>query len=74
MASMVSWVMHATIGIRDDGIRSSLECYGEGDVKSIEFSEGINSKKTTKKVQICSKVKIGDFLEYIDQDGAVKAQ
>jgi len=23
---MVSWVMHATIGIRDDGVCSKLEC------------------------------------------------
>ena len=34
---------------------------GGGDVKSIEFSRGINAKKTIKKVQICSKVKINDF-------------
>jgi len=34
---------------------------GEGDVKTIEFDGGINAKKTTKKVQISSKVKIDDF-------------
>ena len=33
----------------------------ERDVKSIEFGGGINAKKTTKKVQIYSKVKINDF-------------
>ena len=33
----------------------------DGDVKSIEFDGGINANKTTKKVQICSKVKIDDF-------------
>ena len=33
----------------------------EEDVDSMEFGEGIKMKKTTKKVQICSKVKIDDF-------------
>ena len=33
----------------------------EEDVKSIEFGGDIKMKKTIKKVQICSKVKINDF-------------
>ena len=43
------------------------------DVESMEFSEGIKMNKTTRKVQICSTVKI-NFLEYIDQGRIVKAQ
>ena len=31
------------------------------DVKSMEFGGDIKMKKTIKKVQICSKVKINDF-------------
>ena len=55
---MVS-VMHATIGIRADGVSSVQD--GEGDVKSIEFGGGTNAKKTTKEVQIYSMLKINDF-------------
>ena len=40
---------------------------GERDVKSIEFDEGINVKKTTKKVYICSKVKIDDFWSMLNK-------
>ena len=36
----------------------------EEDVESMEFGGGIKMKKTTKKVQICSKVKINDFWVY----------
>jgi len=70
---MVSWVMYATIGIRAyqfhynngiraDGVRSRLECSRRSrNVELMEFSRGIKMKKTTKKVQIYSKVKIDDF-------------
>ena len=36
----------------------------EEDVESMEFGRGIKMKKTTKKVHICSKVKINDFWVY----------
>jgi len=51
-----------TIGIKVDGVRPRLECSDEKEnVESMEFGGGIKMKKTTKKVQICSKVKINDF-------------
>jgi len=69
--------MHATIGIIASMVSqvctqqlvSELMVFvqvssaqdGEWDVKSIEFGGAINAKKTTKKVQICSKIKIDDF-------------
>ena len=63
---MVSQVMHTTIGIRADGLRSRLECSRwRRRCKSIEFGEGINAKKTTKKVQICSKIKIDNFYSIL---------
>jgi len=42
-------------------VQNSSAQDGEGDVRSIEFGGGINTKKTTKKVKICSKVKINYF-------------
>ena len=46
-------------------IQESSALDEEEDVKSMEFGRGIKMKKTTRKFQICSKVKIDD-LEYID--------
>jgi len=43
--------MHATIGIRVDGVvQDSSAQDGEEDVELMEFSEAIKMKKTTKKV------------------------